>query len=138
MRGLNLEKFAASDEGRFLSVLNDETELLRLKFPRGAQNWGAARKVLNLFLRDSLYNRYLSKHYELRSLEYWLEVPLDKDVAHGIKQHPLGVPLKSWTSIKCLQPQDSEAYQSIGHKIASENGLARVHLDLLFWRQKRK
>lgn len=83
-----LDMFATPTEERFLVVLNNETEKLRCSLPKGAQNWGTARKAINLFLRDALYNRYLSEHYGLDRIEAFLEIPLDGDVAgalHNLK-----------------------------------------------------
>jgi hypothetical protein len=45
--------------------------------PAGAKNWGAARKALNLVLRDILYNQYLQREYGFNRIGKWLELPLD-------------------------------------------------------------
>ena len=37
---------------------------------------GAARKAINLFLRDALYNRYLNRRFALSWIQAWIEVPL--------------------------------------------------------------
>jgi hypothetical protein len=129
----------------FKSFLNKHTTGLIGKFKKlenGNQNqlWGAARKGLNLFLRDLVYNKFIAEKYGLssdfltlnRQIDY-LEVPLDSFVGNEIfarsnKQIP------KWTSIKELTPQKSELYQEKAQQIAIEEGIARVHLDLIFWR----
>src|SRR5262249_29200793 len=66
LRQLQLEDFAVQSEPKFRSVLDSHTERLRCTFPPEAQdNWGAARKVLNIFLRDAVYHRLLGEHYHL-------------------------------------------------------------------------
>ena len=49
-----------------------------------SRHWGAARKAVNLFLRDALCNRYLAEEFNLKKAEAWMEIPLDSAVARGI------------------------------------------------------
>ncbi len=133
---LPLDKFIVTTEERFLSVLNDETDKLRRLLPSSAQNWGTARKAINLFLRDALYNLYLSKHYGLESIEAFLEIPLDGDVAgalHSLEDDDL----PKWKSIKSLSESDSSQYQAKARRYAQELEVNRVHLDLIWWRAKK-
>jgi hypothetical protein len=46
----------------------------------------AARKALNIFLRDVFYNHYLREEYGFGRLEQWLELPLDMDAARGLRE----------------------------------------------------
>ncbi|MBA2501944.1 MAG: hypothetical protein H0V27_03605 [Pyrinomonadaceae bacterium] len=138
-----LDMFVAPTEERFLVVLNNETEKLRRLLPQSAQNWGTARKAINLFLRDALYNRYLSEHYGLDRIEAFLEIPLDGDVAgelhdpkgelHNLK----GDDLPRWKSIKSLSESESSLYQAKAQRHAQGLGVNRVHLDLIWWRAKK-
>lgn len=80
---LDLRTFSVSDERDFMQRLDAASDALRERFPKGARNWGAARKALNLFLRDAFYGTFLSKHYHLEKIEPWLEIPLDQYVAAG-------------------------------------------------------
>jgi hypothetical protein len=131
-----LDKFVVSTEERFLDALNNETDKLRLLLPPSAQNWGTARKAINLFLRDALYNQYLSKHYGLDRIETFLEIPLDGDVAgalHNLKDDDL----PRWKSIKSLGENDSNLYQAKARRYAQKLGVNRVHLDLIWWRAKK-
>jgi hypothetical protein len=105
------------------------------------RSWGAARKALNLFFRDVVYNRYLTDYlnipndfienqYILRNME----VPLDKDVAKGLREKYSDLP--KWQSIRQLTKKESDIYQARALEYANELGLARIHLDLELWRKK--
>ena len=63
--GLDLRRFGVVDEAAFAYELNLQTDSLRKNLPRGAQNWGTARKALNLFLGEAYYHRFLHKAYDL-------------------------------------------------------------------------
>ena len=80
----------------FRSFLNRHTTELVARFnePKNGnkdQLWGAARKWLNLFFRDLVYNKFIAEEYGLssdfhilnRQIEY-LEVPLDSFVGNEI------------------------------------------------------
>jgi hypothetical protein len=129
---LDLRTFAVSKERDFTRKLDLATENLRKRFPKGARNWGAARKGLNLFLRDALYNTFLCKHYHLERTEPWLEIPLDQYVAAGLHRDYNGEDLPKWDGIKRLTPENSKAFQKAAKRVAQEKGIARIHLDLLY------
>jgi len=137
-KDITLSDYLVATQPEFASMLDEATRALQKKFPDKAQNWGAARKALNLFLRDAFYNRYLYEHYKLGPLEYWLEVPLDKDVATNLLETTYGRTLPKWKSIKALKPEESDKYQDAASKYSRDQGIARVHLDLLFWRKEKK
>lgn len=132
---LALEKFHVKNETVFIENLNSTTETLRKLFPPNAQHWGAARKAINLFLRDAFYNRYLHEYYKLKPIESWLEAPLDRYVATGLCKTPYGKCLPKWEAIKALTAVQSKKFQEVARLFAQEKGIARVHIDLLFWRQ---
>lgn len=129
------------DEKCFRRFLDLHTDELVEKFPIDAKSWGAARKGLNLFFRDLVYNKFIAEEYGL-AVEFVqynfkirnLEVPLDSFVANGIINQSQA-PLPRWISIKELTPKKSDQYQSVALQMAKELKLARVHLDLLLWRQ---
>lgn len=133
---LDLGRFAVASERVFIQRLNAATANLCKRFPRGARNWGAARKALNLFLRDALYNTFLSKHYHLGRLEAWLEIPLDRDVAAGLYSDSHGDRLPKWIGFKHLKPEVSKIYQQAAKLVAKKQHIERVHLDLTYWRSK--
>jgi len=134
LRAIDLFRFSVNTECEFKSILDEHTNDLMVTFPKGARHWGTARKALNLYLRDVLYNRYLSRHFGFRKVEKWLEVPLDSYVAKAIRKGFGIKDLPPWKGIKYLTPESSQAYQEAARRLASKGGFARVHLDVLFWR----
>lgn len=138
---INLKEFRKVLESKeYKSYLDKHTDKLVSKFPEGGKSWGAARKGLNLFFRDVVYNFYLANYLEISADEEEnkkvlknLEVPLDKDVATGlIEKYP---DLPKWKSIRKLTKNESEIYQKIAFKYAEELNIPRIHLDLEFWRR---
>lgn len=131
---LDPARFVVSEERQFKARLNGHTRALRRTLPKEARRWGAARKALNLFLRDVSYNFYLARAYRMARVRQWLEVPLDASVAKGLRSDPLGANLPRWPGIKDLRPSQSARYQRVAAAIAKEKGIARVDLDLWYWR----
>lgn len=124
---------SVTSERQFQSFLNRHTKVLSLRFPEGGKgNWGAARKCMNIFLRDCLYNVYLAEAYRLKDIENWLEVPLDGDV--GRQLHSRRKTLQGrWETIKHLTPERSKQYQAAALNLSKTMDMARVHLDVEFW-----
>lgn len=127
-------------ERRYNSFLDSHTERLRRSFPNGGRSWGAARKALNLFFRELVYNKFLADRfglpvdfYQFNETVQHLEVPLDRDVALELINHSTA-PLPKWKSIKSLMPTTSRQFQAAARTIADSKGIARVHLDLIYWR----
>lgn len=120
----------------YLDYLTDD---LTKKFPRSGRSWGAARKGINLFFRDVVYNSYLADllkipvefHSNLNIIKN-LEVPLDKDVATRLNLEYKELP--RWISIKNLDKRKSQLFQAKALEYANTRGIARIHLDLEFWR----
>jgi hypothetical protein len=127
-----------ADAAIFRQRLDDATDILTGLFPDGARHWGRARKVINIFLRDSLYNRYLADHYHLDSIASFLEVPLDGDVAANLQHYATqnNKALTKWPQIKGLTPTISDEYQSIATGAARDYEIDRAHLDLMWWRNR--
>lgn len=136
LRAIDLRDFLRRNSNQYQNVLDKHTEELRRSFPRNAQNWGAARKALNIFLRDSFYNRYLYDEFSLGRLEFWLELPLDKYVGEALLTYDRTLP--RWRSIKYLTPRDSSRYQQAASRWAGEKNMARIHLDIWLWRSEQK
>lgn len=132
------------DEKKFKTYLNIHTKQLSRKFSSTDENWGAARKALNLFFREIVYNTFVTEHYNLPTdftkfnikIKY-LEVPLDKYVASAIYNENENH-LPKWKSIKSLKITHSDQYQLEAMEIAKKRKIARVHLDLEFWRSPDK
>lgn len=135
LRNLDLNLFAAEESAQFMVVLDKKTNLLASRFPDGGRgNWGAARKSLNIFLRDVIYCRPLCEHYKLAVLESWLEVPLDSNVHEGLLSDATGT-VVPWPGVKALTPTVSDQLQSTASAVAKSLGVARVHLDIRYWRR---
>ncbi|MCL0062520.1 hypothetical protein M1N62_06170 [Thermodesulfovibrionales bacterium] len=142
LKQLALENYGSVDsQEKFRGLLDGHTGDLKSGFPIYAQNWGAARKVMNIFLRNVTYNRFLCQQYGLKRIERWLEVPIDRDVATGLirnfRDNPqLEVSLPSWHSIKRLTPQENDNFQQAAQVLADSEEIDRVHVDLLYWRSR--
>ncbi|MBU1308640.1 MAG: hypothetical protein KKE30_03790, partial [Gammaproteobacteria bacterium] len=121
-----------------LSCKGKINHLIRLpniynQFPTNAKSWGAARKALNLFLRDVTYNKDLCEYYDLSRIRKWLEIPLDSHVANALKKEPEGVNLPKWCTIKRLTPEISREFQTVATRVAQRKRIARVDLDIYYW-----
>ena len=138
LAGLDLSRFAVGSEAKFRGLLDDATHDLTACLPLGAQNWGPARKFLNIFLRGVVYNKYLCSFHDLDPIEGWLEVPLDKEVARGLRDEVGGDELPLWMTVKRLEPHESSIYQTFAAVIAADKGIYRVHLDLYYWRKNKR
>lgn len=124
-----LRPFATEDERAFRNQLECETSDLQKKIP--GLGWGWARKSLNIFLRDCLYNFYLRREYGLESSGAFYEVPLDCIVGTELRKFDSSLP--AWDAIKRLNSATSAKYQATARRIAQELGMSRVHLDARFW-----
>lgn len=137
-----LQRFGVEREMRFRSHLDALTEELKGSLPRKGRNWGIARKLLNIFLRNALYDKYLSAAWKLDRSEQWLEVPLDRIVADKLRQYvpvelPDRTPLSRWLGVKHLKPAFSEGYQDAIRELAAKKGVAPVHMDIYWWSPSR-
>jgi hypothetical protein len=134
---VDLIKIRHANNGEFRTILDEQTEFVRRKLPSGARHWGTARKCLNIFLRDVLYNHYLCQHFGFSRLEKFLEIPLDSDVARGLLSEPEGANLPKWRTIKSLDRTTSDQYQAAAARIAKRWQTHAVHLDVIFWRMEK-
>lgn len=135
---LSLRPFGTSSESKFRSLLDDATRNLVLALPRKAQRWGRARKGLNIFLRDCLYNTYLREEYRLALAEDFFEVPLDSIIgARLVKKSPKGT-LPRWKAVRALTEDASTKYQAMASTLAAKEGFARVHLDAVWWGERER
>lgn len=135
---LNLASIPKSTQNDFLHWLDRATESLLTKLPIKNRPWGAARKAINLFLRDLLYNQYLNDHFEFGQIESWLEVPLDSAVAKGLKERAGRAQLPQWPRLKRLKQDVSEQFQAFAADYAATHNIHRVHLDIYLWLENRK
>ena len=143
---LYLADFATPTQGEFQAVLDARTIALQALFPilhpttrvlrqlfaPGTHNWGAPRKVLNIFLREVVHHTDLCHYYSLAHLRLWLEVPLDSSVAAHLEADPAH---RQWRGVKWLDPALSAQYQLKASEVATRVHLLRVHLDYLWYRE---
>jgi hypothetical protein len=134
---LSLARIPKSGATQFRDWLDRQTELLLDQLPINGRPWGAARKALNLFLRDTLYNQYLSSKFQISRIEPWLEVPLDSAVAKGLKTEAGRGGLPQWPGLKNLKSDVSDTFQEFASAHAHSLGIERVHLDMYLWLENR-
>ncbi len=122
--------------GRFLSRLEASTVRRRRAPSPSGRSWGAAREVLNLFLREAHYNGYLCGHYHLERAEGWLELPLDTRRARRLLAERPGSGLPPWRGVKTVTSSMNSNCQGLAVEVAEQKGVAHVHLDVI-WRRSR-
>lgn len=139
---LDLKLFVSEDERAFQEELDRQTELLKRQLPAHAQNWGTARKAINLFLAEAQYHRAICQAYGLERIVPFLEIPLDGQVGECLtkrarKSGDRNFP--QWPGIIHLTPPISNRYQQFASVLAKQEGAdwSRIHLDVLIWRAKK-
>lgn len=133
---ISLGGFGTAHESAFVLKLDAETQQLMAAIPRGGRSWGLARKALDVFLRDCLYNYHLRRRYTLQRAEQFFELPLDSLSVAGLKHTTKKRALPGWHGVKRLTPEASSAFQDYARDLARQRGVARVHLDAEFWVQR--
>jgi hypothetical protein len=134
---VDLSRIPKTNPKRYRKWLDRQTESLLDSLHVKKRPWGAARKALNLFMRDILYNRYLDRRYALTKIGSWLEVPLDSAVAKGLKRHAGRGNLPQWPGLKNLTREISDQFQDFARKHARRQRIERVHLDIYLWPENR-
>lgn len=136
LASMNLREFSVTTRSMFETVLEEHTQLLLTRFPRKARrNWGAARKSLNIFLRDVNYSRQLCAYYGLSPLTPWLELPLDSNTYKGLDEDS-SREIQPWRGVKGLKPPISTDLQAVADEVAKGLAWHRVDLDVKYWRRK--
>lgn len=136
LRQVKLNKFGANP-AEFRAALEKETSGLLKALPKNARHWGIARKLLNIFLRDCLYTTYLEEAYRLRSTQHEYELPLDSITALHLKRAAGRGSLPRWQGVKHVTAATSTTFQAAAKAVAVKKGIARVHLDAVWWSQSR-
>src|SRR5688572_7231329 len=78
LRELDLRPFGITDAAHFMPAVGHHYADPAFAISDGAKGrWRLARKLLNIFLRDALYNRYPSDANRLFEAEELFELPLD-------------------------------------------------------------
>jgi hypothetical protein len=133
-------KHVGSSGKNYTRLLDNLTLRLVRALPEGAKHWGAARKFLNIFLRDATYNVHLRKTYRLGRIEGALEVPLDSHVAKELIRvtrnlGPSKVSLPRWKTVISVDGQTNKEYQDAVKRIAKKERIHPVHFDVIAWRK---
>lgn len=132
---IDLSAFGERSKLRFSTALDRSTEALLLALPRGGRHWGLARKMLNLFLRDALYNVHLERRYGLSAHEEEFEVPLDSFTGTKIRELACDT-VGPWNGVRALRSEESAKYQAAARVHALKREVARVHLDAAWWGER--
>jgi hypothetical protein len=141
-RNIQLTDFfnAFKSDEIYRHFLDCHTDNILLQFPQSAQSWGAARKGLNLFLREVIYSRFFAHKFDIpENFSHFnnfikaMEVPLDREVANGLIRDGDGT-LPKWKNIKSLDSSINQLFQEQALVIAIGENIARVNLDLKYWR----
>lgn len=122
---------------KYQKYLNKQTLKLMEFFPEGGcNNFGAARKSLNIFFRDIFDNRIILKHFKIKQthiLYKQLELPLDSYTIRGLLLYS-NESKQFWQSIKSLTPKNNQHFQKLAHELATLKKINRNELDILLWR----
>ena len=125
----------------FISILDGWTRQLAALIP--SRSFGAARKLINLFLFLCARDHGLRSSYGFGSLDSWLEIAVDGHVAKGLKAfagcrlHGKGDKLP-WSGITKLRSDMNVDFQRVATELASELKIHRVEVDLVLWRRDKK
>lgn len=131
---LRLGRLAGMDGSDYARWLDAKTRDLQKKLRGRKKRWGVARKATNLFMRQCLYNTYLSKKYRLDPLQQHMEIPLDSRVAQELKKDAGRGALPPWPGLISLDPTTSRKFQEHAKDYALREKLpARVFLDNYLW-----
>jgi hypothetical protein len=130
---LDLRRF--SDPAKFSRTVDRSTTALAKLLPKN--RWGAARKFLNLYLRNATYNFYLRRAYRLDRVEHLLELPMDSYAAKELRKQCERRELPRWKGVIHLTSEANAAYQTFASKVAAREAIHRVHLDVRYWRSKK-
>ena len=132
LKKVDFAAISKKEPSQYAQTLDELTENLRRTMPKGADGWGVARKCLNLFFRDCLYNFYLREAYDLEKFERYLEIPLDSYVGRELRREDGRLP--RWHTVKGLTREESAKFQEVASEIANRKKTNRVHLDVVYWR----
>jgi hypothetical protein len=132
LKEIDLSAVSKRNPSQYSQLLDELTEKLQHALPKGAKNWGVARKCLNLFFRDVFYNFYTREAFDLAKFEAHFEVPLDSNVGRALRHENSELP--RWRTVKGLTRNESDKFQAAAAQIAKREKTQRVHLDIVYWR----
>ena len=83
-------------------------------------------------LPPRFYTSFLAEHYRLTAAARLFELPLDSITVKELKKRSANR-LPRWKGVKHLTPALSRELQQAAAEVANEDGIARVHLDAIWW-----
>lgn len=103
----------------YKTLAQDPQNLYRLS--SNGMRWGHSTKIFNLFIGHLLfYSPYFNVQPELKKIQYFLHVPLDKKVFKALKQcNVAGVP-------KTIKNVDAKAYKNMQAILREEGQIHKV------------
>jgi hypothetical protein len=134
LKRIDLAHVSETSPPNYIRTLDDLTSNFQRSLPKPAY-WGVARKCLNLFFRDALYNFYLRREFNLAKFEKQLEIPLDSFVGNALREEAEGCDLPRWQGVVGLRHEMSDGFQEVAARVAKREGTERVHLDMIYWRR---
>ncbi|MCX5649294.1 MAG: hypothetical protein NTX40_09415 [Planctomycetota bacterium] len=140
---LRLGRLVGMNGAEYVRWLDAKTRDLQRKLRGRNKRWGLARKSMNLFMRQCLYNTYLSRRFRLARFQKQMEIPLDSRVARelGKDARKRKLKLPPWPGLIGLDEdgETSRKFQDYAKDLAPRKGLpARVFLDNYLWLKYRK
>jgi hypothetical protein len=159
LAGLELNELKHKQVAEYHSWLDKKTEELMRWFPDGVKDdWGGARKAVNLFMIGAYFNKILCEEYKLELFKDVLETPLDNGVAKRIRDYGIKKGVE-WNCKLCsedarrsckkpkqycgksafpgiinLKGYQSRGYQKIAAELAKDIELPRAEIDVFLCR----
>jgi hypothetical protein len=140
LSGLDLNRLSAvHSQGKYTVTIDEITLELVSAFKKLPQltkkspRWGAARKSINLFMRETCYNHTVHRAYNLARLEKWMEIPLDSLVGNALRRQPGGHILPKWPGLIGLGTATNAAYQTFARNHVATPGETLPALDMRLW-----
>ena len=143
MGELDLAEAGAAGAEGYPAYLDDCTAKLMAYFPdKARENYGAARKALNIYLFACTRDHVARSRYSLDRIEPALELPIDKDAITYLKCktqcEASRSALRGFDSIKGLCRKKHATIQAIASEVAEGKGVLRCELDFCAWRPSKK
>ncbi|MEX0686313.1 MAG: hypothetical protein WD267_00325 [Balneolales bacterium] len=130
---LDLSKFSTKNSDEFKQSLDESTSELVNTLSAEERTWGTARTAINFYLREALYNRYLSEVNDLFLSEHFFETPINDTSVLTLRRQKNGSTLPEWSGLSLFTPEQSDTYQNFAADLAKDLGVSRVHLELFLW-----
>ena len=122
------------DSADFAGWLDSKTADLLAQFPANASYFGTARKALNIFLRDAVYNTALNHAFRLDGPYPLMEAPIDSYAAKHLRALCGNSVPRVWPGLKHLTATEHDQYQQAATGLAQKWGVHPADLDVFFFR----